>query len=175
MASYTSLLEGIIREDAPVHFSLRQRLLHRFPHKYISQLLGGFLPHEFLQVHDKQDLKSDLTRKKTQQKQVFQVRSSDCTAAGTHQPVQLRGMDNGTVGRQEHRPQSQHPRNDAPWAPLCSQHSLSQPKSHCHIWYLTVFTLKLPGHRFQQENTRWYIYTWFSCQTASKWERNFEA
>lgn len=36
VASYRVLLKWIIRKHGPVHFSMRQRLLHRFPHKYIT-------------------------------------------------------------------------------------------------------------------------------------------
>lgn len=32
----TVLLKWLIRKHSPVHFSTRQRLLHRFPHKYIT-------------------------------------------------------------------------------------------------------------------------------------------
>lgn len=90
VASYTALLEGVIRERAPVHFSLRQRLLHRFPNKYITQLLGRFLPHEFLQTHDKQDLQSDPTREKEKKKPTAFFRSG-------LQTVQLQDMSASTA------------------------------------------------------------------------------
>lgn len=112
--------------------------------------------------------------KKIRKTTLFQVRSSD------HQPSPQDHQDasaskakrDGRWGRQEEQSQAQHPHVNVCQTP-CSIPSTS-PIAY-QIQDLTVFTLKVPACGLKQENTHRYVYAWFGCQAASKWERTFEA